>query len=83
MLAYHGTPTTVTITIEAPSPNADGLFAGSGSVVEAVRSALAHAGGKVHAERGAREGLPPISYRLDLPTLGETRRKSLAPKPHG
>lgn len=83
VLAYHGTPTTVTITIEAPSPNADGLFAGSGSVVEAVRSALAHAGGKVHAERGAREGLPLISYRLDLPTLGETRRKSLAPKPHG
>jgi hypothetical protein len=79
VLAYHGTPTTVTISIEAPSPNADGLFAGSGSVIDAVRSALAHAGGEVHATRDAREGLSLISYQLALPTLSETRRRSLAP----
>jgi hypothetical protein len=44
VLSYRGTPTVVTITIEMPSPNADGLFAGSGSLIDAVRSALAHAG---------------------------------------
>src|SRR5687768_16311649 len=58
VLAYHGTPSTVTITIEAPSPNVDGLFVDGGSVVEAVRSALAHAGARVQASRDSREGLP-------------------------
>jgi len=75
VLAYHGTPSAVTISIEAPAPNAEGLFAGSGSVIDAVRSALAHAGGNVHAARDSREGVPLISYRLVLPTLGEIRRK--------
>jgi hypothetical protein len=76
VLAYHGTATEVTITIEAPSPSADSLFAGHGSVVEAVRSALAHAGGSVVAARDSREGLPLVTYRLTLPTLGEARRRS-------
>ncbi|HUS29170.1 MAG TPA: hypothetical protein VMZ53_11685, partial [Kofleriaceae bacterium] len=75
VLSYDGTPTTVTLTIEAPSPNADGLFAGSGSLIDAVRSALAHAGGKINAGRDAREGLPLIKYCLTLPTLREVRRK--------
>ena len=78
VLAYHGTPTAVTISIEAPSPNAEGLFAGSGSVIEAVRSALAHAGAEIH---DSREGLPLISYRLVLPTLGETRRRNSGASP--
>jgi hypothetical protein len=78
VLAYHGTTTTVTITIEAPSPNADGLFAGSGSLIDAVRSALGHAGGTVFASRDAREGLPLVTYRLTLPTLSETRRRGKA-----
>lgn len=81
VLAYHGTPTAVTISIEAPSPNAEGLFAGSGSVIEAVRSALAHAGAEIHAARDSREGLPLISYRLVLPTLGETRRRNSGASP--
>lgn len=76
VLAYHGTSTEVTLTIEAPSPNTDGLFAGSGSLIDAVRSALAHAGGTVHATRDSREGLPLITYRLTLPTLSEARRQS-------
>ena len=75
VLACHGTPTDVTITIEAPSPNSDGLFDGSGSVIDAVRSALAHAGGTVVATRDSREGLPLITYRLTLPTLAESRRQ--------
>jgi hypothetical protein len=75
VLSYDGTPTTVTLTIEAPSPNADGLFGGSGSLIDAVRSALAHAGGKIIAGRDSREGLPLIKYCLTLPTLSEVRRK--------
>jgi hypothetical protein len=75
MLGYQGTPSVVTITIEAPSPNADELFAGSGSLIDAVRSAMAHAGGSIDAERGARDGLPILLYRLTLPTLSETRRR--------
>lgn len=74
VLRYAGTPTLVTITIEAPSPNADGLFAGSGSLIDAVRSALAHAGGAIEAVRDARDDIPVIIYRLTLPTLSERRR---------
>jgi hypothetical protein len=73
VLSYQGTPTTVTITIEAPSPTSEGLFAGSGSLIDAVRSALAHAGGDVYAGHDSRDGLPLIMYRLTLPTLGQTR----------
>ena len=76
VLTYHGTPTEVMITIEAPSPNAEGLFAGSGSLIDAVRSALAHAGGTIQAARDAREGMPLIKYRLTLPTLTEVRKSS-------
>lgn len=81
VLAYAGTPTTVTISIEAPSPNANGLFAGSGSLIDAVRSALGHAGGRVHAARDSREGLPLITYQLTLPTLSEFRRRGVTGKP--
>ena len=68
----------VTISIESPSPNANDLFAGSGSVIDAVRSALAHAGGAIHAAGDSRDGLPTIVYRLTLPTLGEMRKRGRA-----
>jgi hypothetical protein len=74
VLAYHGSETEVMITIEAASPNAEGLFAGSGSLIDAVRSALAHAGGTILAARDARDGIPLIKYQLTLPTLGEIRK---------
>jgi hypothetical protein len=77
VMSYTGTSTVVTITIEAASPNIDGLFAGSGSLIDAVRSALAHAGGTVFAGRDTRDGMPLVLYRLTLPTLGETRRRGL------
>jgi hypothetical protein len=76
VLGYAGSATTVTISIEAPSPNVDGLFAGSGSLIDAVRSALAHAGGTVFAGRESRDGLPILVYRLTLPTLAETRHRA-------
>ena len=82
VLTYSGTPTEVVITIEAPSPNADGLFAGSGSLIDAVRSALAHAGGTILAARDARDGIPLIKYRLALPTLSEVRKGSPGRKPN-
>lgn len=78
ILGYAGSPTVVTISIEAPSPNAEGLFAGSGSLIDAVRSALAHAGGTVFAGRESRDGLPILVYRLTLPTLGESRKRDQA-----
>ena len=78
VVGYTGTPTTVTITIEAPSPNADGVFAGSGSLTDAVRRALAHAGGTVLARRDSRDGLSIISYCLTLPTLAEARKRATA-----
>jgi hypothetical protein len=77
VLGYQGTPTVVTISIEAPSPNTEGLFAGSGSLIDAVRSALAHAGGSIFAARDCRDGIPILSYRLTLPTLSETRKRTL------
>ena len=83
VLTYKGTPTWVTIAIEAPSPNADGLFAGSGSLIDAVRSALAHAGGIIYAGRDTRDGLPILTYRLTLPTLSEIRKRGVAPSGEG
>jgi hypothetical protein len=74
VLSYGGTPTTVTISIEAPSPNAEKLFAGSGSLIDAVRSALAHAGGSIEAGVQLRDGLSLVTYRLTLPTLSEARK---------
>lgn len=74
VLSYSGTPTTVTISIEAPSPNAEKLFAGSGSLIDAVRSALAHAGGSIEAAVQLRDGLSLVMYRLTLPTLSEARK---------
>jgi len=74
LLSYRGTATTVTISIEAPSPNAESLFAGSGSLIDAVRSAIAHASGSIEAAVQYRDGLPIVSYRLTLPTLGESRK---------
>jgi len=65
------TPPSSSISIEAPSPNADGLFAGSGGLIDAVRSALAHADGTIQAGHDTRDGLPIISYYLTLPTLRE------------
>jgi hypothetical protein len=77
VLGYGGTSAAVTISIDAPSPNGEGLFAGSGSLVDAVRSALAHAGATILAGRGARDGLPILTYRLTLPTLSEARKRSV------
>jgi len=74
VLSYSGTPTVVTISIQAPSPNTDGLFAGSGSLIDAVRSALAHAGGAIGAGHDSRDGMPTVSYCLTLPTLSERRK---------
>ena len=74
VLSYGGTPTTVTITIEAPSPNAESLFAGSGSLIDAVGSAIAHARGSIHASVQSRDGVSVVSYRLTLPTLSELRK---------
>jgi hypothetical protein len=63
------------VIFEAPQPEGQAIFTGEGSLVHAVRSALAHAFAEVgvtvvntvHGER--------IRYELRLPTLPEARRR--------
>jgi hypothetical protein len=65
----------VTLTIEGPSPTSDAIFAGGGSLVDAVRNALNEVYGHIDAMRGSSADQPTLRYVLTLPTLGEFRRK--------
>jgi hypothetical protein len=72
---YTGDASSVRVTFEAPQPAGQPVFTGQGSLVHAVRSALAHAFAEVGVtvvtgERGER-----IRYELRLPTLAEARRR--------
>lgn len=74
-MAYSGDATWVRVVIEAPQPEGQPIFTGEGSLVHAVRSALAHASAEVgvtviNAQAGER-----IIYELRLPTLAESRRR--------
>lgn len=71
---YTGDATHVRVTFEAPQPEGQAIFTGEGSLVHAVRSALAHAFAEVavtvvNTTQGER-----IRYELRLPTLPEARR---------
>jgi hypothetical protein len=72
---YSGDAVSVRVIFEAPQPAGQPVFTGEGSLVHAVRSALAHAFADVsvtvvNSERGER-----IRYELVLPTLPEARRR--------
>lgn len=73
-LAYAGDARHVRITFEAPQPAGQLLFTGEGSLVHAVRSALAHAHVQVDASVVPGGGEERIRYELVLPTLAEARR---------
>lgn len=64
----------VRITLEASAPAGQMVFTGPGSLVHAVRAALAHAYGTIEASIvDGREG-PLLRYVLRFPTLTDARR---------
>ena len=73
-LTYNGEDNWVRIVFEAPQPDGQALFAGEGSLVHAVRNALAHAFAQVSATVIATAQGERIRYELRLPTLPEARR---------
>jgi len=64
----------VRVVFEAPQPEGQLIFTGEGSLVHAVRSALAHAHATVDVTVIDAEGGQRIRYELRLPTLPEGRR---------
>jgi hypothetical protein len=63
----------VTIVMEGPSPTAEPLGTGEGTLVAAVRGTLDHAAVRLAAERSGAIGRPWIRYALTLPTLAKFR----------
>lgn len=64
----------VCIVLEAATPAGQMIFTGAGSLVHAVRSALAHAHGTIDATIVDGQDGPLLRYILRLPTLTEARR---------
>lgn len=76
--AYTGDATSVRVTFEAPQPGGQAIFTGEGSLVHAVRSALAHAFAEVGVTVVNTADGERIRYELRLPTLPEARRRERA-----
>lgn len=73
-LSYGGDPARVFVRFEGPAPAGTLLFTGDGSLVHAVRTALAHAHGTADAQLVAGAPCARIRYEVMLPTLAESRR---------
>lgn len=73
-LSYGGDSTRVFVRFEGPAPGGTLLFTGDGSLVHAVRTALAHAHGTADAQMIAGAPCARIRYEVVLPTLAEARR---------
>jgi hypothetical protein len=75
---YGGNPQQVFVRIIGPTPRDQLMFTGDGSLVHAVRTALAHASGSIEGiVRHGDEG-DWIEYDLRLPTLTEVRARASA-----
>lgn len=74
VLAYSGDERVVRIIVDSPQPAGQLLFTGEGSIVHAVRSALAHAGASCEATIVRHDGEERIRYEVVLPTLATVRR---------
>ena len=72
--AYSGDGEWVRLVLEAPQPSGQPIFTGEGSLVHAVRQALAHAFADVDATVVSGRAGERIRYELRLPTLREARR---------
>jgi hypothetical protein len=73
-MSYGGDATRVFVRFEGPAPAGTLLFTGDGSLVHAVRTALAHAHGTADVEMSAGAPCARIRYEVVLPTLAEARR---------
>ena len=77
-LAFGGDAERSRLTLEAPFPAGQEVFTGVGSLVHAVRDALAHADAVVEASREVHDGAATLRYELVLPTLSVARRRESA-----
>jgi len=73
-MTYGGDATHVFVRFEGPAPAGTLLFTGDGSLVHAVRTALAHAHGTADVQMTAGAPCARIRYEVALPTLAEARR---------
>ncbi|MEO6444416.1 MAG: hypothetical protein ABIZ91_16550 [Gemmatimonadaceae bacterium] len=77
-LSYRGDAQWISIVLEAPQPEGQSLYTDEGSLVHAVRSALAHAHAEVEATVISTDDGEQIRYEFRLPTLSEARRMERA-----
>ncbi len=73
-LTCHGDGEFVVVRMEGPAPEGTLLFTGDGSLVYAVRSALAHAHGTADTEMLPSAPQNRLRYEVTLPTLNRARR---------
>ncbi|MFN8574021.1 MAG: hypothetical protein U0132_18335 [Gemmatimonadaceae bacterium] len=73
-VAYQQVGNDVVVSIEGPAPPAQLIFSGEGSLLHAVRSALAHAHGTVDALATPLDGFDRLRYEIRLPTLAAARK---------
>lgn len=73
-MAFGGDATRVFARFEGPAPKGTLLFTGDGSLVHAVRTALAHAYGTADTEIIDAVPSDRLRYEVSLPTLFEARR---------
>ncbi len=73
--AYTGDAEWVRLVFEAPQPSGQPIFTGEGSLLHAVRQALAHAFAEVEVTVVDAPNGERIRYELRLPTLREARRR--------
>jgi hypothetical protein len=73
-VSIGGDATRVFARLEGPAPKGTLLFTGDGSLVHAVRTALAHAHGTADTEIIDAVPSDRLRYEVSLPTLSEARR---------
>ncbi len=73
-VSYAQQNTEVVISIEGPATPSQLIFSSEGSLLHAVRTALAHAHGSVDGHATPMDGYDSVKFEIRLPTLAEARR---------
>ena len=73
-ISYAQIDMDVVIRIAGPAAPTQLIFSGEGSLIHAVRTALAHAHGSVEGHATPMDGYDRVAYEVRLPTLAEARR---------
>jgi hypothetical protein len=73
-ISYTQHNTDVVISIAGPATPSQLIFSDEGSLIHAVRTALAHAHASVDGHATPMDGYDRVRYELRLPTLAEARR---------